>query len=260
MSRVLSLTRLFGVDPVQTVQSLRGIPPFVRDWSEWRRKAGGHSEFPLSRFYPCLSDRWVEAGSGSGGYFHQDLLVAQRVFDTAPERHVDVGSRIDGFVAHVAAFRPIEVIDIRPLTTTARNIRFIQSDMMRPLSDELTSCTDSLSCLHALEHFGLGRYGDPIDPDGHRKAFANLIGMLKPKGRLFLSVPIGTQRLEFNGHRVFKPAYIAEMAAESLRLDRFSYVDDAGQLHEDFPTDDLAAHGAFGCHYGVGIFEFIRAE
>jgi hypothetical protein len=28
---------------------------------------------------------------------------------------------------------------------------------------------DSLSCLHALEHFGLGRYGDPIDPRGHEK-------------------------------------------------------------------------------------------
>jgi len=69
-------------------------------------------------------------------------------------------------VAHVAAFRPIEVFDIRPLHSTVANITFVQADMMQ-LSSELVECTDTLSCLHTIEHFGLGRYGDPIRVNGH---------------------------------------------------------------------------------------------
>ena len=62
---------------------------------------------------PCLTDRFEESGAARGHYFHQDLLVAQRIFDSAPARHVDMGSRIDGFVAHVASFREPEQRDLR---------------------------------------------------------------------------------------------------------------------------------------------------
>lgn len=41
--------------------------------------------------------------------------------------------------------------------------KFKQADLVRPVEGMAGYC-DSLSCLHALEHFGLGRYGDPIDP------------------------------------------------------------------------------------------------
>ena len=53
------------------------------------------------------------------------------------------------------------------------NIIFRQVDFMRE-DQPLTDYCDSVSCLHALEHFGLGRYGDPVDPDGHLKGFRNL--------------------------------------------------------------------------------------
>ena len=49
------------------------------------------------------------AGESQGHYFHQDLLVANQIFLNSPERHIDIGSRIDGFVARVAAFREIEI-------------------------------------------------------------------------------------------------------------------------------------------------------
>jgi hypothetical protein len=45
---------------------------------------------------------------------------------------------------------------------------------------------DSISCLHALEHFGLGRYGDRLDPNGHETGFLKLLDMLKP-GAGFIS-------------------------------------------------------------------------
>lgn len=255
MSSLLSLSRLFGIDPLRTVRSLYGLVPFFRDYiifrSQMRRR---RAEFSSFRFYPCLTDRYEEAGEASGAYFSQDLLVARWIYEAKPRRHIDIGSRIDGFVAHLAVFRKIEVIDVRPLRKMPGNISFLQADLILPPQPELLCCCDSLSSLHALEHFGLGRYGDPIDVDGHKKALLNMIEMVEPGGTIYLSVPIGPQRIEFNAHRVFEPSYIVDLVEPALRLARFAYVDDAGAAHEVGPLDH--AKGAYGCHWGVGIFEF----
>src|SRR3982074_960474 len=97
--------------------------------------------------YPVLSDWSDQAGAvASRAYFYQDLLVARRIYEARPQRHVDVGSRFDGFVAHVAVFREIDGIDVRPMEMTSRNVRFIQADLMQGAAEPATS-TDSLSCL-----------------------------------------------------------------------------------------------------------------
>lgn len=129
-------------------------------------KLGGE----ISHRYPIWSDYRKQAGSSGGDYFHQDLLVAQLIHENKPQMHIDVGSRIDGFVAHVAAFRKIQVLDIRPLSPLGHvNIEFIQADLMK--ADNRLPRADSVSCLHAIEHFGLGRYGDPIDPPRTSEGF-----------------------------------------------------------------------------------------
>ncbi|MBF0105209.1 MAG: DUF268 domain-containing protein [Deltaproteobacteria bacterium] len=193
-----------------------------------------------------------------GHYFWQDLFVAQRIFKNNPALHVDVGSRIDGFVAHVASFRKIEVLDIRPLETTIDNVTFVRADMMAKDLSLFTDYCDSLSCLHALEHFGLGRYGDPIDPDGYLTGIENINRMLKSGGKLYLSVPIGPQRVEFNAHRVFEVKYILDLMSKMFKLDMFSYIDDKGNLHKNVAIEDKDVQSSFGCHYGCGIFEFTR--
>jgi hypothetical protein len=256
MSSLLSFSRLFGVDFVRMGRSLNGLLPFYRDYRRFRAQLRGRvAEFPGFRFYPCLTDRYEEAGDASSAYFNQDLLVARRIFEANPRRHIDIGSRVDGFVAHVAAFRKIEGIDVRPLRRQMQdNISFLQADLIEPLRPDLVGCCDSLSSLHALEHFGLGRYGDPVDFDGHRKAVCNMTAMVEPGGTFYLSVPIGPQRIEFNAHRVFEPGYIVDLVESGMELQRFVYIDDAGVVHEVGLLD--RAKGAYGCHYGVGIFEF----
>lgn len=191
-----------------------------------------------------------------GAYFHQDLLVAQRIHEARPRRHVDVGSRIDGFVAHVASFRPIELIDIRPLRGNVRNISFLQADLMIPESVPEAIC-DSLSCLHALEHFGLGRYGDRLDPRGHERGIDALVRMLEPGGTLYLSVPVGVQAVMFNCHRRFRASTITDLAGDRLRLVKLDLVDDRGDLHVDVPLGRIRADPTLGCaREGCGIFEF----
>lgn len=202
--RICELSALFGVDPLKTIRSIKGTAFYFRDVRTWRaQESAGRDEFPMGKYYPCLADRFAEGGSTKGHYFHQDLLVARRIYRNNPHVHVDVGSRIDGFVAHVASFRAVEVLEFRPVTATIPNMRFMQADLMTPIKSSLVDYCDSLSCLHALEHFGLGRYGEPINRDGHRSGLNNLYRILKPGGKFYFSVPIGPQRTEFNAHRVF---------------------------------------------------------
>jgi len=230
------------------------FPRFLADLRRWKRLGG-----KVSTLFPILGDWTDQAGEASGVYFHQDLLVARRIYVAKPQRHVDVGSRIDGFVAHVAVFREIEVVDIRPLASQVRNVRFIQADLMQG-TPGLAASTDSLSCLHALEHFGLGRYGDPIDPSGHLKGFRSLIELLKPQGTFYLSFPIGRPMVEFNAHRVFDCQEVLSWpGSELLRLDTFDFVDDDGTVHEDIGLDALRVQCA-QLEHGCGIYTFARRE
>ncbi len=246
----------FGLNPLALRNAVRGLMATVRDYGALKRQnrlAG--SPFRLRFSMPCLGDRYESSGSTRGHYFYQDLLVARRVFERRPERHVDVGSRVDGFVAHVAAFREIEVFDIRPLTLAIPSIVFRQMDLMNA-PEQFKACCDSLSCLHAIEHFGLGRYGDPVDLNGHVKGFMSLASILKPGGLLYFSVPIGPERIDFNANRVFSIQTVLNLAKDCFDLEAFSYVDDAGDFHGQVSLAPERIADDFGCQYGCGIFEF----
>jgi hypothetical protein len=126
---------------------------------------------------------------------------------------------------------------------------------------ELNEYSDSISCLHALEHFGLGRYGDKIDFYGYLDGFNNIEKMLKLNGILYLSVPIGNpQRIDFNGQRVFAIDTILEMADKHFELLTFSYVDDDGNLHENIFLDNQSITNNCDCYFGCGIFEFRKVK
>ena len=167
-----------------------------------------------------LDERIKESGSANWHYFHQDLLVAQRIFEIKPITHLDIGSRVDGFVAHVASFRKIEVLDLRPTQAEVENISFKTADLMK-VEDALLNYCDSLSCLHALKHFGLGRYNDPIQFDGYLDGLDSMYKILKRGGKFFLSVPIGKQRVEFNAHRVFSIRYLLKLFKGKYTVDYF---------------------------------------
>lgn len=246
------LSEQFGVDPRKMLRSVRSLPRYLRDYFRFRSDYGGRLEF-----LPCLHDWYEKGGATKLEYFWQDLLVARRIFATQPERHVDVGSRVDGFVAHVASFREIEVFDVRPISTQIPGVRFKQADFMQPATGMADYC-DSLSCLHALEHFGLGRYGDPIDPKGFERGFANMASLLRKGGVFYLSVPIGASRVEFNGQRVLDPQAIIKLALQnSLDLREFTLIRQGGQVEvqvlDEARLSDLARQ-----RYALGLFTFAK--
>jgi len=248
----------FGFDPRRFLRSVLGIPIFLRDWRLFSRDYSGKL-----RLMPCLYDRYEEGGTTKSEYFWQDLLVARWIYDGKPEKHVDVGSRVDGFVAHVASFRDIEVFDVRPITTKIPGVIFKQVDLMRPValpSSGKGGYCNSLSCLHAIEHFGLGRYGDPVEPKGYERGIANMAQLLKPDGRFYISTPIGQERVEFNAHRVFDPRTIIRCAESSgLQLQELTVIGAGGEIRQVQPNED-ALQVLAQSDYNLGIFVFIKRD
>ena len=252
---MLDLARL-GVQLSSLVLDLRRLPStvtslpwFVRSWRAY--EALGGAALRVRDVQPCLDDRGDSAGSASGHYFHQDLWAARKVHASGVAEHVDVGSRVDGFVAHVAAFTDVVYVDLRPLEAKGHaHIKArVGTVLALPFDDRAVR---SLSCLHVIEHIGLGRYGDPLDPDGSRKALAELQRVVAVGGDLYLGVPIGRERVCFNAHRVLSPRTVLG-ALDELTLVEFSAVDDAGDLVRDARPDDFER-----ADYSCGLFHLTR--
>lgn len=245
-----------GFDPRRLLRSLRGIPHFAIDWWRFRKGYSG-----TLAWQPCLHDRYEEGGATRNEYFWQDLVVARWIFKARPQRHVDVGSRVDGFVAHVASFRDVEVFDVRPISSRIPGVVFKQADLMRSdsLPDFAEGYCDSLSCLHAIEHFGLGRYGDPVDPSGHERGIANMARLLKTGGTFYLSTPIGRERVEFNANRVFDPRTIVRLVeGHGLKLERLMVIASGGSVQEVQTTSE-SLRSLAEARYNLGVFVFAKA-
>lgn len=209
----------------------------------------------IDQISPILGEHNEKSSAIISHYFNQDLLVASYIFKNNPKKHVDVGSRVDGFVAHVAAFRKIEVFDIRANNFQFKNIIFKKKDISKTDKNLINYC-DSLSCLHTLEHFGLGRYGDQLDPSGHTKGFKNLVKILKVGGILYVSFPISEKNtVYFNSERSFNPKEVLKWS-EELKLIRFDVIDDNEKLFLDINLSKFNKKLKYGC----GIYTFKKVK
>jgi SAM-dependent methyltransferase len=222
------------------------LPRVLRERARYQRLSGGglHAEDD----YPQLHDRTV-GSPFDPHYTYQDAWAARAVHDFAPDEHVDVGSRIT-FVLGLAAFIPVTFIDLRPLDVDIPNLSSRAGSLLDlPYAD---GSVRSLSCLHVIEHVGLGRYGDTLDPDGTAKAAAELARVLAPGGQLLVGVPVGRPRTAFNAHRVLDPELLPDLF-RPLALGAFAGVDDDGRFHAELEPHDLA-----GSTWACGLYRFIR--
>jgi glycosyltransferase involved in cell wall biosynthesis/SAM-dependent methyltransferase len=260
LKRLYKTSVAYGFDPKKLRDRLRAKKngTFVSDMQEFLRQQGLDNAFQWGKITPVLTEKNAEGGVMKGVYFHQDLYVARLIHEANPEKHLDIGSRTDGFIAHVASFREIELIDIRPIKSQVKNIFFRQADLMN-LPEDLIDYCDSVSSLHAIEHFGLGRYGDPVDYYGHLKGINNITKILKKGGVFYFSVPMGNvQRIEFNEQRVFSLDYLIRILEADYTIKSFSYVNDDGNLIEDAALTDENVKSGFSCWYGCAIFTLIK--
>ena len=226
---------------------------FIKDY-RYFKKNNNYTIFPNINLLPILNEKSEFAGSTGGPYFKQDLFIAQKIFKANPNTHFDIASRVDGFVAHIASFREIFVFDIREMGNTISNVQFKKADIMN-LDEGLYNITDSVSSLHAIEHFGLVRYGDPLDVNGHVKAIQNIHSMLKLNGVFYFSTPIGEPKIEYNAHRVFSISYLKQILLPLFNVESFAYINDSGDLLENVDLNSTESAQNFNCKLGCGIFE-----
>lgn len=204
--------------------------------------------------WPVITDKYAMAGS-IGNYFWQDLWAARLIYKSGIKTHFDIGSRIDGFIAHLLSMDvDVSLIDIREFPGEVENLHTIVDDAttLKQIAD---NSVDSMSALCSLEHFGLGRYGDPIDPEACFKCFTEIQKKIRKGGQLYISVPIGKERVEFNAHRVFYASTIVECFGE-FTLKEYSCTADGKieysvELHK-YDEDDH--HG----NYRYGLFHFVK--
>jgi SAM-dependent methyltransferase len=239
--------------PIVDVERLVAAPlmylRYARDLRAYRRLAGAEPTRTHDLF-PQIWDR-TPTSPYDAHYFFQDVWAARHVAARRPERHVDVGSRID-LVGFLTAITEVVFVDIRPLEAQLQNLTSVAGNVTAlPFPDR---SEDSVSCLHVAEHIGLGRYGDPLDPDGTRKAARELARVLRPGGQLLFSLPVGRPRVQFNAHRIHDPADVVAMFPE-LELVEFSGVDDGGHFAVNRDLEKLR-----GSRYACGLFRFARSS
>lgn len=175
---------------------------------------------------PIINEWNVQNGGGvnTNGYFWQDLWGAKKIIEKMPSRHFDIGSSVDGFISHLLVVKmPVTLIDIRPMEAKLPGVDYIQADATE-LNGIDDNSIESLSALCSLEHFGLGRYGDTIDPEACFKAFKAVQRVVKPGGYIYISLPVGRDRVCFNAHRVFNPDTVIR-EFDRCSLEEYSVVD-----------------------------------
>ena len=212
--RFLYFLRQLGFDPILTWRAIVALPKFLRDLIIFTQKNG----LKGIRLSPNIQDYFDNSGVTDGHYFWQDLIVAKWIFEQNPSTHLDIGSRLDGFVAHLLTFREVEIIDIRPAKNRIPNLVTHVGDATGKIQATKEEY-ESVSSLHSIEHFGLGRYGDPIRLNGHYEGLLSIAGKVKLGGILYVSFPIGKPVTEFNSQRVLDPMWAIDVLTKFDILD-----------------------------------------
>ena len=226
---------------------------YYRLFIDWRKynKLGGKAL--LSDFYPCLSDK-TTVTPFDPQYFYQAAWAINRINYNKPELHVDVGSDVK-YVGMLSGICKVEFVDIRPLQVNLPNLLSKEGSILAlPYED---NSVRSISVLHVIEHIGLGRYGDPIDTKGTEKACVELERVLAVNGSLYLSVPIGLARVQFNGQRVLS---ISELITflPMLSLVEMSVVDNFGNYQDRVNPQEVIYDEKARSDFALGCFIFTK--
>jgi hypothetical protein len=177
-------------------------------------------------------------------YIYHPAWAARVLKDISPVEHVDFSSSLH-FCTMISAFIPTLFYDYRPAQLNLPNLETKRADLTN--LDLLDNSIQSLSCLHTIEHIGLGRYGDALDPNGDIKAIIELQRVAAD--HILIVVPIGEPKIYFNAHRVYNPKDLCNLFSECTLVD-FSFVDDNGAFHFSSKLENVINQSyACGCFY-----------
>ena len=218
------------------------------EFKKFRTLSGDHPRFQVDSKFVFLQEA-TSTTDFDRHYVYHPAWAARVLAKTKPSKHIDIASTLH-FCSMLSAFIPVEFYDIRPATLSLSGLTTGKADLMyMPFADD---SIQSLSCMHTIEHVGLGRYGDPLDHDGDLKAISELKRVLAPGGNLLFVVPIGKPKIVFNAHRIYSYDQILSYF-QDLTLQEFTLIPDEG-----IPTYHASKELADAQSYGCGCFWFTK--
>ena len=195
--------------------AFKAVPRSFRQWRrfwesyrEYQRLAPAEARLQTRFLFPCLGDDTAETEI-EPIYFYQDAWAFEKIVQSRPAWHVDVGSH-HKFVALLSKVVPVTMVDLRPLSLPLESLKFQPGSILSlPFGDR---SVPSVSSICVVEHIGLGRYGDRLDPGGTEKAVAELKRIVQPGGNFYISAPLDDEnRIYFNAHRAFTEDYLLSL-------------------------------------------------
>lgn len=229
------------------------IPFVLGDFFRFKKKIQGESRFTifLKDFYPQIKDKTIATGFDRHYVYHTAWAV-RKVKEINPLKHIDISSSLY-FSSLLSAFVPVEFYDYRPPVLALDNLKIEKGDLLHlPFAD---NSIVSLSCMHTIEHVGLGRYGDEINPDGDLKAVSELKRAVAPGGSILFVAPIGKPKIMFNAHRIYSYEQVVDMFS-GFRLKEFSLIPE--NTRDGGLIINAAKEQADKENYGCGCFWFIK--
>jgi len=237
---------------VRKIKDIFLTPFILKDFFYFKNKMNSSDKrFKLlfKNIYPRVGDRTF-ATNFDRHYVYHTAWAMRKVLSLRPEKHVDISSSLY-FSAMLSAVVPVDFYDYRPANIELPGLKSLSADILKlPFSDD---SLESLSCMHVVEHVGLGRYGDPIDPDSDLRAINELKRILVIGGSLLFVVPIGQPKIMFNAHRIYSYNQIRKYFAD-MELKEFSLIPENGGNMICNATPEQSDKETYGC----GCFWFVK--
>ena len=232
-------------------------PWFWKDYLKYKKE---NKRFPINFFdiFPILKEKTKTTDFDSHYVYHVAWAI-RKVLEIKQkeniEKHLDFSSSLH-FSANLSAFLPVDFYDYRPANLSLSNLNSKEADLTN-LNNFKDNSINSLSCMHVVEHIGLGRYGDPIDTEGDIKAINELKRICEIGGNIIFVTPVGKQRIQFNAHRIYAFKTILNLFGEDFELKEFSLVKDDHNFLENVSiseAEDIVSRQNYGC----GCFWFVK--
>ncbi len=206
--------------------------------------------FPKKTIIEELVDRSSYGSHDVSAELIQFWFASNQLYTAKPKEILDIGSHVS-WLTGVGSNCRIKTIDVRSKKLLLDSEQFCLAEAQNlPFAD---GCLDCVTSLCSLEHFGLGAYGDSIDPYGDIKALDEIARVLCQGGHFIFTTTVTKNEsyIVFNTRRVYKVDYLRTLLQKKYRMidEKIFSMKQRKIIDEDMTSRDIGPY-AFDLYLG----------